>query len=205
MSQQFQYPQQEGQPVTNYQAQTPVGQQVQASPFGQAVGQRFQDSVSQDVIRVVSDLDRLETVSEWAKGQATQRGMHRLARACDDLQDIAHLEKKLVIRQSPFAQPIGEATRKVIQDAISELQQYANQPEVQEALSQAQKVNNDIQTVVSRLQTFGQGATGQSSSPQSQSQAQAQVQPQTQAVTGQPPATQTPPTDQFGNQQFGSM
>ena len=201
MSQQLQNPQQEGQPVTNYQAQTPVGQQVQASPLGQAVGQRFQDSVSQDVIRVVSDLDRLETVSEWAKGQATQRGMYRLARACDDLQDIAHLEKKLVIRQSPFAQPIGEATRQVIQNAVSELQQHANQPEVQEALSQAQKVNNDIQTVISGLQAFGQGTMGQSFGPQTQ--AQSQVQPQ--GATGQSPATQTAPTGQFGTQQFGSM
>lgn len=132
-----------------------MGQRLQSSQFGQAVGQRFQDSVPVEVQSVVQDLDRLETVCEWAKTQATQRGMFTLARACDDIQDIAHVQKKLIIRQSPFAQPLGNATRQVIQNAVQQLQQYTSQPEVQDALSAAQQTTNAISQALTRLQSVG--------------------------------------------------
>lgn len=127
------------------------GQQL--GQFGQAVGRRFQEGAPAEVQSAVQSLDRLETVCEWAKTQATQRGMARLARACDDIQDIAHLQKKLIIRQSPFAQPIGNASRQVIQNAVQELQQHVNQPEVQEALSEAQQTVNSINNALTRLQS----------------------------------------------------
>lgn len=159
MTQQLQqYPQYGG---GQYQAQTPMGQQIQSSQFGQAVGRRFQESVPQEVVAVVEDLDRLATVCEWAHMKTMERGRPRVARACLDLADIAELEKKLVLRQSSFAQPIGEATRQVIQSAVQELQQHASEPEVQEALSHAQQTAGRIQQALSRIQQFGgQGGTG---------------------------------------------
>ena len=157
MTQQLQqYPQYGGgQYQPQYQAQTPMGQQIQSSPFGQAVGRRFQESVPQEVVAVVEDLDRLATVCEWAHMKTMERGRPRVARACLDIADIAELEKKLVLRQSSFARPIGEATRQVIQNAVQELQQHASEPEVQEALTHAQQTAGRIQQALGRLQEFG--------------------------------------------------
>ncbi|WP_255151220.1 hypothetical protein [Halorarius halobius] len=131
------------------------GAETMGSEIRSAVSQRFAESVPNEVVTLTNDLDRLATVSEWAKNRATERGMPRLARVCDDIQDIATLEKKLVIRQSPFAQPVGEASRQVIQNGIAELQQHLSQPEVQEALSEAQQSVGSIQNALSRLQSFG--------------------------------------------------
>jgi D-alanyl-D-alanine dipeptidase len=171
MSQQLQQPPvaetgtQQYQP--SYQAQTQVGQQLQESRAGQFIGQRFQESVPLEVQQAVSDLDRFETVLEWAKSQATMRGRPRVAARCDDLAEIAHLEKKLLLRQSPFAQPIGQATQQTIQQGIQELQHRAGEPEVQEALQHGQQVVNSIGQAMSRVQAWGQqGVQQQGLQPQ---------------------------------------
>ena len=175
---------------TGYQAQTQAGQQLQGSQAGQAIGQRFNESVPQEVQQAVMDLDRFETVVEWAKSRAVEQGMPRVAQRCDDLAGIAHVEKQLILRGSPFAQPIGQATKQTIQQGVQELQAHASQPEVQEALSQAQQSASSIENALSRLQTFGQQYGG----------AQGQQQPGQQAPMGQ---GQQIPAGQSQQQQAG--
>ncbi|MFD1588925.1 hypothetical protein ACFR9U_18255 [Halorientalis brevis] len=150
----MQQPQTQVQPA--YQAQTQRGQAVQQSQVGQFVGQRYQQSVPQEVQQAVSDLERFESVCEWLTSRATEKGMVRLANRSDDLAEIAHLEKKLLLRQSPFAQPIGQATQQTIQQGIQELQQYASEPDVQESLTHAQQVLQSVGQALNRVQTFGQ-------------------------------------------------
>jgi len=162
---------------TGYQAQTLAGQQLQGSQFGQAIGGRFQESVPQEVQQAVMDLDRFETVVEWAKSRAVERGRPRVAQRCDDLAEIAHLEKQLILRGSPFAEPIGQATKGTIQQGVQELQAEASQPEVQEALAQAQQSVGAIDNALSRLQTFGQQYGG-GGSPQQQAMQQSSGQGQ---------------------------
>ena len=191
MSQQFQPYQ------TGYQAQTPVGQQLQGSQVGQAIGQRFNESVPQEVQQAVMDLDRFETVVEWAKSKAVERGRPRIAQRCDDLAEIAHLEKQLVLRQSPFAQPIGQATKQTIQQGVQELQAHASQPEVQEALSQGQQTASSIENALSRLQTWGQ-----QSGQQQSSMGQGQQYGQQQSGQQQPSMGQG---QQYGQQQSGQQ
>jgi len=156
MSQQFQTVQ------PSYQAQTPAGQGLQQSTLGQAVGQRFSDSVPQEVQQAVMDLDRFETIVEWAKSRAVERGRVRIAQRCDDLAELAHLQKNLILRGSPFAHPVGQATKQTIQQGIQELQAYVSQPEVQEALAEAQQSTASIDNALARLQSWGQQyGTGQ--------------------------------------------
>jgi hypothetical protein len=145
-----------------------MGQQLQESQMGQAIGQRFQESVPQEVQQLVADLERFETITEWVKSRATQRGMPRVASRADDLAGIAHLEKQLVLRESPFAEPIGQATQQTIQQGIQDLQHRAGEPEVQEALTHAQQVVADIGQALGRLQAFGQ--QGQQPQPGQQPQ-----------------------------------
>lgn len=185
---QQQQPQPQGGQLQPYQAQTEVGQNMQQSQIGQMVGQRFRESVPPEVQQAVMDLDQFETVLEWAKSKATERGRSRVAQRCDDLVEIAHLEKKLIIRQSPFAQPIGQATQQTIQHAVQELQQHASEPEVQDALTQAQQTLATINQAVGRLQEWSQqGQTGQQAGQQQfgQQQPDQGMQMQSPGATGQ--------------------
>ena len=190
MSQQLQ-PYQSG-----YQAQTPAGQQLQGSQIGQSIGRRFEESVPQEVQQAVMDLDRFETVVEWAKSRAVEQGLPRVAQRCDDLAGIAHVEKQLILRGSPFARPIGQATKQTIQQGVQELQAHASQPEVQEALSQAQQSASSIDNALSRMQTFGQqygGAQGEQQPGQQLQQQPGQQAPMGQGQqipSGQPPQQQ---------------
>ncbi|MFB6172779.1 MAG: hypothetical protein ABEJ23_09615 [Haloarculaceae archaeon] len=159
MSQQIQQPMptqgvQQYQP--QYQAQTPMGQQLQQTQAGQFLGQRYQETVPVEVQQAVNDLDRFETALEWAKSRAVERGMPRVAARCDDLAQIAHLEKGLLLRQSPFAQPVGQATQQTIRQGIQDLQQRAGEPEVQEALSHGQQVLTTISQALGRIEAWGQ-------------------------------------------------
>lgn len=148
-----------------------MGQQFQqTSHIGQAIGYRFEQSVPQEVQHAVMDLDRLETVCEWVKTQATERGRSRVAQRADDLANIAHLEKKLLLRGSPFAEPIGRATRETIQQGVQEFQQHVSEPEVQEALSQAQQTLNTIGQALGRVQQWGQQGATQSMQQQGMTQ-----------------------------------
>jgi hypothetical protein len=130
------------------------------------------------------DLDRLETVCEWTKSRATERGRVRVAERADDLANIAHLEKKLMLRQSPFAEPIGQAVQQTIQQSIQELQQHASDPEVQETISQAQQSVTTVGQALSQLQQFGQAP------PMGQAQPAGQAQPVGQTPPASPPQSQ---------------
>jgi len=169
---------------SGYQAQTEMGQQLQQRPVAQMVGQQFQQSVPQEVQQAVQDLDQLETVCEWLKARATERGRPRIAARADDLATVAHLQKSLLLRESPFAEPIGQAVQQTIQGSVQELQQHANDPEVQEALGQAQQTLSTISQAISQFQQFGQqgmsqqGSTGQQRFAGQQGVGQQQAVPQ---------------------------
>lgn len=139
-----------------YQAQTQVAQQAQQRPGVQMAAQQYRQSVSQEVQNAVADLDHLESLSEWIKSRATERGRPRIAARADDLSEIAHLEKNLLLRGSPFAEPIGQSVKMTIQQGVQELQQYAAEPEVQEALSQAQQTLSTIDQAIAQFQQAGQ-------------------------------------------------
>jgi hypothetical protein len=61
--------------------------------MGQAIGQRFQESLPQEIHQIVMDLERFETITEWVKSRASERGMPRVAARADDLANIAHLRR----------------------------------------------------------------------------------------------------------------
>lgn len=209
MAQQLQQPQHQqryGGPMTQHgQSGQQFGQQHQSQrQFGQEMGRRFDEAFSSEVRTTIHDLDRAASVAEWVKTQAAQRGMPTVVRVCDDIQDIAHLEKKLVIRQSPFAQPIGQASQQVLQQGLQELQQHIDEPEVQDAVEKTRRSLDSIDKGLMSLQTMGgqqqvgqqfgrQG--GQRYQSQQYQQPQQQYQPQqgTQQQQYQPQQqTQTP-------------
>lgn len=134
-----------------YQTGQSFGQQV-----GQRMSQRFGETLPPEAVRAVENLERVETLSEFAKTQAIQKGLPRVALACDDIHDLAHMEKKLIVRQSPAAETMGQCIQQSVQERLQNLQQWASEPEVQEALAEAQQSLTTVSNAVSRLQAFGQ-------------------------------------------------
>jgi len=129
-----------------------------ARELGGGFGQ-FQENrqFRQDVRQTAMTLSRFETALEVARLRALENGRLRVARLCGDLAVVAELEKKLVVRRSPFAEPIGQAVKQTIQQGVQELRQAADDPEVQEALSEAQPAIEAIQNAVSeRFEQYAQ-------------------------------------------------
>ena len=195
MAQQLQQPQQQqryGGPVSQRGQQQQFGQQM-----GQQMGQRFDDSLSSEVRTTIHDLDRVASVAEWTKTRAAARGMSNVVRVCDDIQDIAHLEKKLILRQSPFAEPIGQASRQTIQQGLQELQQHVDEPEVRDTIEKARRSLESIDKGLMSLQTMDTQQGGQQQVGQQPSQ---QFGQQPSQQFGQQGGQQRMPTQQAGQQ-----
>jgi hypothetical protein len=130
-----------------------------ARQLGGGFGQYQQSQqFRQDVRQTVMTINSFETALQFARMRAVQDGRLRTARVCADLAIAADLEKKLVLRGSPFAEPIGQVVLQTIQQGIQELQQAADDPEVREALSYAQPAIEAIRSAVGeRFGPDGQG------------------------------------------------
>ncbi len=173
---QQQQPQQQQPQQQQPQQQGQFGQPWQA--LGEQMEQRFDESFSSEIRTTIRDLDKTASVAEWVKMRAAQRGLPTVVRVADDIEDIALLEKKLIIRESPFAQPIGQTSKQVLQQGLQELQQHINEPEVQDAVEKTRRSLESIDRGLTSLQTMGgqqQGGQqfgrrgGQQHQPQQQS------------------------------------
>jgi hypothetical protein len=192
---QQQPPQQQQQPQQQYQPQQQgqFGQPWQA--LGEQMEQRFDESFSSEVRTAIHDLDKTASVAEWVKMKAAQRGLPTVVRVANDIEDIALLEKKLIIRESPFAHPIGQTSKEVLQQGLQELQQHISEPEVQDAVQKTRRSLESIDKGLMSLQTMGgqqqQGGYqvgqrgGQQSQPQQQSTQQFGQRYQSQTQTPQ--------------------
>lgn len=175
MSQQFQQPQtsqgqqyspQYGQSM-GQQPTTQFGQQGQQQTT-QQVGQRFEEAVPSEIRMAVEELEKVSTVAEWAKTQAVQRGLHRAANASDDIAELAEVQKKLIVRQSPLAGTIGQCVTQGIQQHLQELSQYTQEPTIQAEVQEARRAVQSLQGSLGRLQQFSrQDVTSQGVGQQS--------------------------------------
>ncbi|WP_327051705.1 hypothetical protein [Halomicrococcus gelatinilyticus] len=200
MAQQIHQPQQQryGGPVSQQsQFGQQGGQQQGGQQIGQRMGQRFDDSLPSEVRTTIHDLDRVASVAEWTKTRACQRGMANVVRACDDIQDIAHLQKKLILRESPFAEPIGRAAKQTLQQSLQELQQHVQEPGVQDTVEKARRSVESIDKGLMSLQQKGGQQMG--------GQQQGGRQMGGQQMGGQQMGGQQMGGQQQGGQQFGQQ
>ncbi|WP_254280317.1 hypothetical protein [Haloarcula marina] len=144
--------QQQYQPQQQQQFQPQTQQQSQPQSVGQ-FGTAGQGQLSgQEILQAAMTLHRFETVLEIVHVRAMESGRSNVARFANDLATIAEAEKKLVLRRSPFAQPIGNAARQAIQQGVEQLRQAADIPEVQEAIAEAQQSTNAIERAAALVQ-----------------------------------------------------
>lgn len=137
-----------------YASQQGVGMQgpQQQGSFGQSMG----ESIPGDIQQAVGDLHELEMIAQWTKVQAENRGDVHVARRCDDLVDLAHVQKRLILRQSPAADMFGQSVRTTIEQTVQELGQQQSTPGVGAVITRAQQALSTTSQALGRIQVWGQ-------------------------------------------------
>lgn len=139
-----------------------IGQQTQQSIGQQGQSKQFEEALPSELRLVLHDTNKLANVAEWTKSQLVSQGpqMQEVVRICDDLSDIAELNEKLIARDSIFGMQISRTLIEACQQALPQLQQYEQQPEVREL---AGVVRNLVDSTQKEMQFLGgqqAGATG---------------------------------------------
>ena len=124
-------------------------------------GQQFTQSMPQEVVTAVEDLDRLETVAEFADGRATQQGNTEAARIADGIKDVAHLQKEFIVEENPLAQEFGQCSQQFLQSGVQKLQSHQQQPEIQELSEVCQQSIQSISSGLQSMPAVGQGLSTQ--------------------------------------------
>lgn len=114
----------------------------------------------------IADLDRLETIAEWTKSRASQRGNQRVAQICEECVDLGELQKRLILRGSPVAHSVAQVFQQSVMDNLPALQQHAHESEVQELIQQAQQVRNSLQQGLTSVPPTSTGQFGASAPSQ---------------------------------------
>lgn len=140
-------------------------QSGQAQGFGQ---QTFEQFVPESIARAVYQLEQFETDVEWAHGQAMQTGEGQIAQKLEDIEDIVHVQKSLLIQESPIAATMSQCTQQALQQCQQQLQ-TSQTPGVQQIVQQIPEVSQAIQQATSQVVQSGQSsqmATGTQTSGQ---------------------------------------
>ncbi|MFC7068558.1 hypothetical protein [Halobaculum lipolyticum] len=152
-------PQQGAQSQQGAQALAPQVPQS-GSMAGQADGQQ-----------VATALQELERTLDQANVYALENGRPLVARIAEDLSELTETERKLILRQSPFAESFRQSVSTSLQQAVQQLQQQPDDPAFQEVVGKIQQAIVALEQV-SMQQPASTGQMSQAS---------------------QQPSTQTPP------------
>lgn len=136
-----------------------MGGGQQGGQFSQVVGQSFSQVAPPTLVQTVVDLDRLETVAAYAHNTAMQQGNHQVALIADAIEEIARLQKELVVMANPLANELSRCSQQVIQTGISQLQPYTQTPEVQELVYEAQQTTQRVPQVIQQTLGGSQGSS----------------------------------------------
>ena len=118
------------------------------------MGQQFSQRVPQQIQSAIEDLDRLESVAEFADTQATRRGDEYAAGIADALKDVAHLQKEFMIEENPLTQEFSQCSQQLLQQGSQQLQQY-QQPEMQELADTAGRALESVTSGIQSMPTGG--------------------------------------------------
>lgn len=207
------------------QQQQPLGQQYQqptTQQFGtgqqpmskQGIGQQqptqqgiqFEEALPSELRLVLHDTNKLANVAEWCKNQLVSQGpqTQEAVRICDDLASIAELSERLIARDSAFGTEISQALVNVCNEAVVELEQYQQYPEIQELVG---SVHNLVDSTQKELQLMGQKVGGQQFGKPTGGQQPGTTGQQQPGMTGKQPQTTGQPTGhQYGmSQEIGGQ
>lgn len=146
-------------------SQSPQVSSQQTQGYQQVPSQDFQQRAPSSIQSAVRDLDELETVAEWAHTKAMQQGQTQVATITNQVSEIAHLQKKLILGQSQVAGTFGQCTSQSFQQIQQQLQQYGQVPAVQDVLQEIQYTTQSIDQANQQLQQWSQQGQSMGSQP----------------------------------------
>lgn len=121
------------------------GPQAMAEPQqgGQALAPQVRQSGSMtgqpDGEQVAKALQDLERTLDQANVYALENGRPLVARIAEDLSELTETERKLILKQSPFAESFRQAVTTSLQQAVQQLQQQPDDPAFQEVVGRIQQ------------------------------------------------------------------
>lgn len=95
--------------------------------------------------QVATALQELERTLEQANVYALENGNPIVARVTKDLEAMTEAERKLIHRESPFAESLRPAIVESLQQGIQELQRQPDDPAIQELITQVQQSATALQ------------------------------------------------------------
>lgn len=101
----------------------------QATAGGQA-GIKFEDHLSNEVLTVLQDFQRLESLSAWCAEQCLEMGgqFARIANTCHDVSDLAHLGVQFMSRNPERQADVGDFILGYLQNARQKLAGHQSEP-----------------------------------------------------------------------------
>ncbi|MFC7137954.1 hypothetical protein ACFQRB_18920 [Halobaculum litoreum] len=123
------------------------GPQV-AGPQGSAalapqVPQQQQQVDGQQTATVLQELERM---LDQANVYALENGQPVVARLTEDLEELIETQRKLILRQSPFAESFRQAVATTLQQGSQQLQQQPNDGALQEVVAKIQQASAALQS-----------------------------------------------------------
>ena len=106
----------------------------------------FEQALPRQVSSVIYSLELIETDAEWAQTQAIQQADSFTALQLEDLSELAHMQKELLLRKSPQAEIVGHCTQQAFEQIAQRLQQ-SGVPGVQQVSQEAQQLAQTIPQV----------------------------------------------------------
>ena len=162
--------QQQQQPPQSQQYGQGIGQQSQQQFGQQSQGGGFEQFVPPQVADAIYSLEEIETDAEWSLAQAIRQGDGFTASELDDLIDLAHIQKRLLLRQSSHAQSVGQCVQEGFQQATRKLQ-GSQVPGVQQVSQKAQQLAQQIPQASMQVAQSG-SSRGMGGQPQGGTQQQ---------------------------------
>jgi hypothetical protein len=95
--------------------------------------------------QIATALQELERTLDQANVYALEHGNSAVARITEDLETMTEAERKLILRQSPFAESFRSTVAQNLQQGIQELQQQPNDAALQEVIAKIQQAATALQ------------------------------------------------------------
>ena len=107
--------------------------------------------------QIATTLQELERTLDQANVYALENGNPAVARITEDLETMTEAERKLILRQSPFAESFRQTVAQNLQQALQELQQHPNDPALQELTAKIQQASAALQNGSVQMSATSQG------------------------------------------------
>ncbi|WP_326544635.1 hypothetical protein [Halopiger djelfimassiliensis] len=142
------------------------GQQMGGQSMQPQQARSFEDHLTNELRIALEDFTELSHIATWCAKECSSAGpqLGTCAQICQDIAELAELNKKLIARDSMFGPEVADTFIRVATEGLPELRQYQQQhPHVAETITAIERTMDSCETVLGMVgqQMGGQQMTGQ--------------------------------------------